>query len=303
MAQDLNRKDLIENDLSYALERQQFHLAYQPQYHVHDKRITGVEALIRWTHPELGEMHPWEFIHVAEEKGILKKLFLWTLEEVCKEINTSENQYIFSINMSVNQLISEEILLDIRKILNKHQVSESRLVFEITEEKKLYTESEAGKNLQSLYDAGYKIAMDDFGNGYFSFADFIHLPLHHVKLDRNFVESLKSDPKVERIATTIISMAKELGLKVVIEGVETHAQYVKWRQMGCDIIQGYYVGRPVRFKELNKLVKRVEKDLSLKTKDSLAHSVKERDREFDEEMRQYDKELERLKNNIIGEEK
>lgn len=253
------RKVLIENDLPYALRKSQFHVEYQPQFSIKEGKIQGVEALIRWKHPSLGEISPLEFIPFAEEAGVLNDLFFWLFEEVCKNISSAKNMDIkYSINLSVNQLLLDNFFQNLLAIIHNYSVSPAKITLEITENIEIYTVKKINHILQLLRAGGFTIALDDFGNGYFSFSSFIHLPIDFIKLDRDFVTSLTKTPKHKHVISFIITMAHNLDLSVVVEGIEEHNQFSDWAQLNCDIVQGYFISKPISHIEFINSIRIIE---------------------------------------------
>lgn len=253
------RKMLIENDLPYAIQKGQLSIQHQPQYHLKNRQIVGSEALVRWNHPSLGEIPPGEFINLAEAAGVINSLFYWTFKEVCKNIASKKELHKkYSINISVNQLLLEQLIPEITSTLNDYSVSASQITLEITENIKIYTVKKVYEQLCALKKLGFTIALDDFGNGYFSFADFIKLPIDYLKLDRNFVFSLMKNKTHVSVIEPIIQMAHNLGLQVIIEGIEDDAQFLEWANLDCDIIQGYFVSKPISFEEYIRSVDEIE---------------------------------------------
>ncbi|WP_040203173.1 putative bifunctional diguanylate cyclase/phosphodiesterase [Neobacillus jeddahensis] len=253
------RKMLIENDLPYALKKGQLYVQYQPQYHLGQRRIIGVEALIRWHHPDLGEISPAEFINYAEETGIGNSLFYWVFETVCQQIASEQNVPLkYSINLSVNQLLLDSLLLRISNLLSQYAVSASQLTLEITENIEVYTVKDVNERLYSLKEMGFTIALDDFGNGYFSISDFLKLPIDYLKLDRNFVFSLLKNKNHVGVISPIIQMAHNLNVQVIIEGIEDAQQYREWKNLNCDIIQGYFISRPLSSVVLTASIAKIE---------------------------------------------
>ncbi|ETI68592.1 putative bifunctional diguanylate cyclase/phosphodiesterase [Neobacillus vireti] len=257
--QTASRKVLIENDFPYALKKGQLHVQFQPQYNLEKKAIDGAEALIRWNHPSLGEVSPAEFISYAEEAGMSNQLFFWVFEEVCRHIASEKTRIMkYSINLSVNQLLLDSFLQDVTEILNLYSVSAKQLTLEITENIEIYSVKTVNDKLNVLKEAGFTIALDDFGNGYFSFSDFIKLPIDYIKLDRDFVFSLWKNKKHKGVVLPIINMAHNLGLQVIIEGIEDQTQFVEWDQLGCDIIQGYFISKPISFEAMMASIAGIE---------------------------------------------
>ncbi|MEO2076852.1 MAG: GGDEF domain-containing phosphodiesterase [Bacillus sp. (in: firmicutes)] len=260
LSQTAHRKVLIENDLPYALKKEQLYVHYQPQYHLKKRTIEGVEALIRWNHPSLGIISPGEFIHYADEAGVSHSLFFWMFEEVCKQIHSeTERNLEYSINLSVNQLLLPYFLPEITKLIQRYSVPASQITLEITENIEVYTVKKVNDTLRSLKELGFTLALDDFGNGYFSFSDFIKLPIDFIKLDRNFVSSLLKNKQHEDVVFPIIQMTHNLGLQVIIEGIEDHTQFSVWADLDCDIIQGYFISKPLSEMELTDTIVEIEK--------------------------------------------
>ncbi|WP_338704915.1 GGDEF domain-containing phosphodiesterase [Priestia aryabhattai] len=253
------RKVLIENELPYAIKKGQLYVKYQPQFHLNKEKVTGCESLIRWNHPRLGEVPPIEFLPHLETIGILNNIFFFVFEEVCKNIaNEPDLDIKYSINLSVNQLLLKNLIPNLRKAIKKHSVSATNISLEVTEDIQIYTIKEVKEKLHSLKKIGFTIALDDFGNGYFSFSDFIELPLDFVKLDRDFVLSLVKNKKYEGIVSPIIAMIHNLGLEVIVEGIENHNQFLNWLKLDCDIIQGYFISKPKLFSELLNSIEELE---------------------------------------------
>ncbi|MCL6573367.1 MAG: GGDEF domain-containing phosphodiesterase [Bacillus sp. (in: Bacteria)] len=256
------RKVLIENDLPYALKKEKLYVLYQPQYGLEQKKIIGAEALIRWNHPSLGEISPVEFISYAEEAGMLTSLFFWVFKEVCKNISSQNLRSIkYSINLSVNQLLLDSLIPRVAKILERYKVNATQITLEITENIEIYTTKTVNEKLHSLREMGFTIALDDFGNGYFSFSDLIKLPLDFIKLDREFVFSLLKNKQHRGVISPIIQMAHNLGLQVIIEGIEDKNQFNEWLMLDCDIIQGYFIRKPISFQDLTDSVNEIEESV------------------------------------------
>lgn len=161
----------------------------------------------------------------------------------------NDNNMKYSINLSVNQLLLDNFLAKITSILADWSVQAEQITLEITENIEIYTVKKVKERLVALKEMGFTIALDDFGNGYFSFSDFLLLPIDYLKLDRNFVLSLKKNKKSVDVISPIIQMAHNLGLQVIIEGIEEQEQFLEWKELGCDLIQGYFIGQPLTFEE------------------------------------------------------
>lgn len=253
------RKMIIENDLPYAIKKDQMYIVFQPQLSIKNRKINGVESLIRWKHPSLGEVYPNEFIDFATKVGVMNDIFFWVFEEICKNIaKAGKSEIKYSINLSVYQLLLDFFEQRITSILQKYSVSANRITLEITEDIEVYSLNQVKQKLQSLKDKCFSIALDDFGNGYFSFISFIHLPIDVIKLDKEFVTSLLTDKKHRPVISSIITMAHHLGLDVVVEGVEDYNQFSDWLDLECDTIQGYFISKPISHSQLLASVDDIE---------------------------------------------
>ncbi|MCM3587013.1 GGDEF domain-containing phosphodiesterase [Mesobacillus maritimus] len=240
------RKVIIENDLRYALKNNELQTVFQPQYDIKNKRVWGLEALIRWNHPLIGEIMPSEFLPLAENEGLSIELYYWILEDVCRKKGALDDNHLkVGINLSVNQLISDEFELKTMEIINKYDIQPDQIVIEITEDIQIYTVKKAVQRIKSLKSKGFMIALDDFGNGYFSFADFVNLPLDVIKLDKGFVLTLIENNKLRAVISPIIEIAHNLNFMVLIEGLEEQVQLNEWKSLGTDLAQGYLISRPM----------------------------------------------------------
>jgi diguanylate cyclase (GGDEF)-like protein len=261
------RKVLIERDLLYAIRNSQLYLNYQPQIFLKELKIKGVEALVRWKHPLLGEILPIEFIPLAESTGFISKIFFWSLEEILKDIHRFQGDVKVSINISVKELLEENFKNRFLSYTEKYGIKPALITLEITENHKINDIDLLSDIIIDLKSHGVTIALDDFGSGYFSFLDFIKLPVDIIKLDKQFVlsESHSDDPLNQSIKN-IVEMAHHLSCKVVIEGIETRDQYLKWKELNCDIIQGYYISKPLSLERLTKdsklILDKIEQDMN-----------------------------------------
>lgn len=257
------RKFLIEKDLNYAIRLNQFKVLYQPQLNTNTRKIIGVEVLIRWNHPQIGNVSPDEFIPIADSTGKSTEIFYWVLEEVCQHINQLKKRNFpnlkYSINLSIHQLTFPNFVESVNQICINYGIHPGLLAFEITENIQLYKEQLLINTIKSLRKLDFNIGLDDFGNGYFSFTNFITLPINFVKLDKNFVTSLVNNNQISLVISPIINMAHNLKLAVVIEGIETKQQFNEWCQLKCDIIQGYLISKPVEYTKLESSIHGIEK--------------------------------------------
>jgi diguanylate cyclase (GGDEF)-like protein/PAS domain S-box-containing protein len=239
----------MESSLRRALERDEFLLHYQPKASVADGDITGLEALLRWKHPERGLVSPAEFIPLLEESGLIIQVGEWVLKAVCSQIKAWEragNRSVpVSVNLSARQFAANDLGPTIKRILEEHQVDPALIECEITESALMANTGEAVRTLEYLDRLGVGLAIDDFGTGYSSLGYLKRFPISALKIDRSFVRDVTTDGDDATITRAVISMAHSLGLKVIAEGVETRAQLEFLAEYGCNEIQGYYFARPM----------------------------------------------------------
>lgn len=238
----------LERDLRTALETGQFLLHYQPQVNASSTHICGVEALIRWHHPQRGLVPPLKFITIAEETGLIEPIGAWVLDEACRQLAAWKIAGItgvtMAINLSAHQLRSPHLVELVQQTLRRHGVAEGELEIEITESVAMANPERAIGRLQALRNLGVRLAIDDFGTGYSSLAYLKTLPIHSLKLDRAFVRDIETDTNDAAISAATLALAHSLGLKVVAEGVETTGQRDFLVAHHCDYLQGYLFGKP-----------------------------------------------------------
>src|SRR3954469_20659329 len=239
----------LESDLRHAEELDQLTLHYQPKVDVASGRITGLEALLRWSHPELGDLPPMQFISLAEETGLIIPIGLWVLKTACAQNMAWQRDGLPSVSMAVNlsprQFLDENLLRDIDEVLISTGMPAHQLQLEITESMVMQNVDRAVKLLDRIQSRGVRLAIDDFGTGYSSMSLMKKFPIDTIKIDRSFVRDLETSSQDRAIAKAIISMGKALGLTVVAEGVETAEQDAFLRGQDCDELQGYLFSRPV----------------------------------------------------------
>ena len=244
----------MEMSLKKAISDNQFFLLFQPQYNVRTGRLCGVEALIRWRHPDLGIVLPSNFIHIAEASNLIGEIGDWVLLESCRQVKQwaehSDDKLTVAVNISRKQLTDPDYVPHISQLLEKEGIDARRLEFEITESAIMDREYIAIENLKKLHAMGISLAIDDFGTGYSSLENLKNFPLTRLKIDRNFVRDLNRDRNDEAIVRATIALGKSFGLRVIAEGVETPAQLAFLQQEGCDEVQGYYFSRPVPVDEI-----------------------------------------------------
>ncbi|MER7417780.1 bifunctional diguanylate cyclase/phosphodiesterase [Micromonospora peucetia] len=251
---DRDRRDLARYALSAAipaaLDRGEFYLEFQPLTSLRDGRVLGMEALVRWRHPELGVLRPDSFIGLAEETGLIVPLGGWVLAEACRQAKswtagTGPAPFV-SVNLAVRQVRRAGLVQEVRALLRHTGLSPDRLQLEITESTMMSTAEEPVRALRVLADLGVRIAIDDFGTGYSNLAYLRDLPVTELKVAGQFVAGLRA-PEAradERILASLVSLAHALDLTVTAEGVETAGQAERLRAIGCDAGQGWHFGRP-----------------------------------------------------------
>jgi diguanylate cyclase (GGDEF)-like protein len=258
MNADVVRHGTLAAELRRGIDRGEFSLGFQPIVDARTRRITGVEALARWNHPEQGEIAAGEFIEVAEESGLVVPLGDWVVREACRAYVGWRAEGIelprLAINVSGAQLRRSRIVDSVLEATHKFEIDPACLELEVTEGAMMLDEDEAGRCLAELKRIGLHLALDDFGTGFSSLSYVKRFPVDALKIDRTFVSEIDSDPEARAIATAIIAMAHQLGLRVVGEGVETVIQEQILRAHGCDELQGYRYGRPLPAAAIGALI-------------------------------------------------
>ncbi|WP_439536838.1 bifunctional diguanylate cyclase/phosphodiesterase [Methyloversatilis sp.] len=253
MSANASERLALQGSLHHAIESRQFVLHYQPQIEVASGRLVGVEALVRWQHPERGLVPPNSFIPIAEESDLIIKLGEWILQEACWQLSRWKDQGLMlrvSVNLSARQLRSKNLLYQVEDTLNRHGLRPGELELEITESVAMDNPEATLRMLGQLRELGVELAIDDFGTGYSSLSHLKLMPLQRLKIDRSFVKDIESDPDDAAICAATISLAQNLGLSVVAEGVETDAQLAFLDNLGCECVQGYLFSKPLPAAEL-----------------------------------------------------
>lgn len=250
-------KHALENDLYGAVARQELRLHYQPVVDG-QRRIVGMEALLRWQHPTLGMVAPADFIALAERSGLILPIGWWVLETACAQLakwsrSPQSAHWELNINISARQLNEPGFVERTLELLQRSGANPRQLCLELTETILLTgIDQRFLDGIGWLKTHGVQLALDDFGTGYSSLSYLRQLPLDRVKIDRTFVLALLDSPKDRSIATAILALAKDLGLHVIAEGVETPEQFEFLRAAGCPAFQGYLFGRPESIETLQR---------------------------------------------------
>ena len=238
----------MEAALRRALERKEFLLHYQPKVDLKTGKICGLEALLRWRHPEKGVVLPGEFVPILEDAGLIVQVGEWAIREVCAQINAWRDASFsvppVTVNLSARQFQQKDLESTVRRILRETRVAPAFLQFELTESLLMQEPEAAARTLRGLRESGVKLSVDDFGTGYSSLAYLKRFPLDSLKIDRTFIRDITTDPEDAAITLAIIGLAHNLNVKVVAEGVETREQLELLRKNGCDEIQGYLFSMP-----------------------------------------------------------
>ncbi len=249
LSSDSLEKLSLESSLRNALDRDELRLYYQAKYELSSGRVVGVEALLRWCHPDLGVITPMQFIPLAEETGLIVPIGRWVLNTACLQNVAWQwagiSPLSMAVNLSARQFLDRTLLADVKHALDSSGMSPNQLELEITESMVMQDVERAVRILDSLKSMGVKIAVDDFGTGYSSLSTLKRFPVDTFKIDRSFIRDLTSSAADRSLVEAIIALGKSLRLTVVAEGVETATQAELLRRLGCDQIQGYHTNEPV----------------------------------------------------------
>ena len=236
-------------ELSQALERDQFELWYQPTWYAQEKTIHGFEALLRWRHPEQGVVLPGLFIPSLEQTGLIIPVGNWAIEAACRQLHfwTEQgfSQWTLSLNLSPVQFEQPDIFHIVSSMLEKYNLSPSRLILEVTESTALKNLDRSIELLNAFNHAGITVSIDDFGTGYSNLLMLSVLPAKELKIDKSFVTSMLENEKTYKLVETIMSIARTMEMNVVAEGIETEEQQAVLTRLGCDYLQGYLFSRPL----------------------------------------------------------
>jgi len=241
----------LETDLHLAIERKEFRLHYQPIVHLQSGRIAGFEALLRWQHPEMGILSPYKFIDLAEETGMIVPIGRWVLREACRQAQAWQSKYpsgmplTTTVNVSAKQFAHVNLVNDVEAAIQDSGVGPGTLQLEITESLGMADPERTNRVLLRLKRLGVRISLDDFGTGHSSLSRLQGFPADVLKIDRSFVANMEESAENLEVVRLIVRLAQTFGLKVIAEGVETAAQEVQLKVLGCEFGQGYLYSRPV----------------------------------------------------------
>ena len=254
-----------ENELTRALQADEFELYLQPIVNTNSGKIAGFESLIRWQHPERGMVPPDQFITLAEQTGLIKPLGDWIIDDACRilkvlhkelpELFANDADFFLSINLSAKQFIFPDIFNHVLDTLKTHKLSSRNIKFEITESILMDNPETALMILQKFREQGFRIAIDDFGTGYSSLSYLHTFPIDTLKIDRSFIMSMQENKTSLNIVHAIIGLAKAIDLNLIAEGVETKEQLESLQYLECDHVQGYYFYKPMPFAAALELLK------------------------------------------------
>lgn len=260
---EMRRRRELEKDLREALNRGEMHLVYQPQVDYHDHRVVGVEALLRWQHPQHGFVPPDLFIPLAEQNGSIIPIGEWVLDQACRQLREWHDQGFSELRMAINlstvQLHHAELPRVVNNLLQVYRLPQRSLEMEVTETGLMEDISTAAQHLLSLRRSGALIAIDDFGTGYSSLSYLKSLPLDKIKIDKSFVQDVLEDEDDATIVRAIIQLARNLGMQVIAEGVETAEQEAYIIAQGCNEGQGYLYSKPLPARELTLYLKQARR--------------------------------------------
>ena len=248
----------LESELRRALRRDELELHYQPRLDLHSGQIVGLEALVRWRHPERGLLTPGDFVPLAEESGLIVPLGYWVISRALRDMQWLRGRGLpplhMAVNLSFRQFQDSQLLPTLERLIRERGVDAQWLEFELTETAVMRRSDQVQQTMQALGRLGVRFSLDDFGTGFSSFVHLSSLPITLLKIDKSFVGSMHERPENLQLVKAMINLAHNLNLEVVAEGVETIAQQDELRQFGCDQVQGYWISRPLPLAELARFL-------------------------------------------------
>ncbi len=253
---DKTARDNFEllRDLEGAVARNELHLLYQPVLDLQQDRIVGFEALLRWIHPQRGPIPPNQFIPLAEDSGLIHGMGEWVIRQACSDLANWPSDIRIAVNFSVAQLQNVNVVPQVVGALAEFGIAPARLEIEITESMLISNYTTAAATLDSLLSLGVTVALDDFGTGFSSLTYLRKLPFSRIKIDQSFVADMLVQPDSAAIVKSVLSLASDMGIGVVAEGIETAEQLAFFRGSTCEEAQGYFIGRPMSADRVSALL-------------------------------------------------
>ncbi|MCP5161258.1 MAG: EAL domain-containing protein [Hahellaceae bacterium] len=248
----------LENELRKALKQKELEVYYQPKANAQSGQLVGAEALVRWHHPERGEIPPSEFVQIAEESGLIFEIGAFVLRQACHQtqcwLTEGLGPFSIAVNISAHQLRHQKLITTVKEVLLETQLPPGCLELELTETVMAENISSSTDLLRQLSSLGVKLAVDDFGTGYSSLAYLKRFPIDSLKIDRSFIQDITEKPEDASITRAIIALGKSLGLQLIAEGIETEKQRMFLMSQGCDLLQGYLISKPLNADEMSQML-------------------------------------------------
>ena len=250
----------LENQLRRALNRHEFRIFYQPIMSLTTMKIVGFEALLRWDHPERGILPPSEFLDVAEKCGLMIPIGWWVMQTACGQLREWQNQFptvsamTLNVNFSPRQIIQPNVIEKTLRIIDETGIKADNLCLEITEHAAIENTAQTLAVLTKLHERGVRLVIDDFGTGYSSLSHLQLFPYNSLKVDRSFISGTDQHKRNSHIVHTTIDLAHNLGMTVVAEGVETKGQMARLIALKCDLVQGYFIAKPLSSDDMHTLL-------------------------------------------------
>ena len=269
-SKDINASSIaqlvLENNLRQAIRNDELTLHYQPQFDSKSGQIVAAEALLRWDHPELGNLSPEELLPIADSSGLIVPIGDWVLRKTCSQIRAWLDKGIdpprIAINLSAHQFREQNLIKRVKQILKEFELDVSFLELEITEDTIMSDIEQTAITLRTLNEMGIRLAVDDFGTGYSSLSYLAKFPIQYLKIDKSFIKDITTDPNMASIVSAIVALAHSLRLEVIAEGIETPAQYDYLHKLNCDLFQGFLLGMPVAPEQFEDLLTKQKKEAS-----------------------------------------
>ena len=256
---EYNKRLEIENALRKAVENDELYLVYQPVFDLESNKPIGLETLVRWKHPELGDISPGRFIPIAENTGLIISIGNWIIDHALMDIekwyDAGYTDIYYTVNLSPKQLQQGDIYQRVESIISKYNFNSDYLILELTETAVMHYREGVKNLLHKFKHLGINVLLDDFGTGYSSLMKLRELPIYALKIDTSFIRDMETEPKDKMIVKAILSIAKNLGFKTIAEGIETKGQLDLLKSMGCSLGQGFYLKRPMIADKISEVFK------------------------------------------------